>query len=580
MRTLGLVLLVGLCALAASASAGSRLPGETFADAIPIPSLPFSVLGSTVGYSMDHGDMCPYGCLGPDVVYRYIPTGPGFVEFSLCHPGTDFDTNLYIYTIGTYPTLVACNEDGCSTEEYPDPWLSRIGALRVQAGTTYYIVVSGYCDQAGNYELTVTDVADPFFVRPDGRGAFPDLSHAIGAAVDGDTIELADGVFTGWGNLDNRFMGKAITIRSRSSNPEACIIDPAGDGRGFIFDDGEGPNSVLEGVTIRNGQGHGWNGGGAIYCQASHPTIRNCIFEDNAAEAGGACAFRWSASPTLMEECRFLGNVALGEGGAVIGEANAAGQPVATFLRCTFHGNRADLRGGALAITQGVVELTGCTVVKNAVTSAAGTGGGVHVGSGASMWLTNSIVALNRAFAGGGAQVLGAATVGCCDFHANNGGHWTGTPSPIGANGNIALDPLFCDNENLDFRLAADSPCRPFPPENPSCDLVGAWPVACGATAVDGEETPIFSIGARPNPFFGTCRISLGTADRGRTVVTISDPSGRAIRRIRSASRAGAAIEVVWDGHDDSGADVPSGVYFARITGVRDKTGVKLVLAR
>jgi hypothetical protein len=75
------------------------------------------------------------------------------------------------------------------------------------------------------------------------------------------------------------------------------------------------------------------------------------------------------------------------------------------------------------------------------------------------------------------------ATLVCCDIYGNAGGDWVQyIASQYGANGNICEDPLFCDPENLDFTLHADSPCAPFTPPNPECDLIGAWPVGCGST--------------------------------------------------------------------------------------------------
>lgn len=73
----------------------------------------------------------------------------------------------------------------------------------------------------------------------------------------------------------------------------------------------------------------------------------------------------------------------------------------------------------------------------------------------------------------------------CTDLYGNAGGDWTpGIQHLLGINGNICEDPLFCDPENGDFTLHCDSPCAPFTPPNPECDLIGARPVGCGETPV------------------------------------------------------------------------------------------------
>ena len=47
-------------------------------------------------------------------------------------------------------------------------------------------------------------------------------------SVEGDIVELADGTYTGVGNRDIDLRGKAITVRSASGDPEACVIDCGG----------------------------------------------------------------------------------------------------------------------------------------------------------------------------------------------------------------------------------------------------------------------------------------------------------------------------------------------------------------
>ena len=95
-----------------------------------------------------------------------------------------------------------------------------------------------------------------FSVLPDGSGDYPTIQAAIDDVLDGDIVELADGVFTGEGNRDLNFNGRPITVRSASGDPDACIIDCGGDPeehRGFNFISGEDAASILEGITIRNG---------------------------------------------------------------------------------------------------------------------------------------------------------------------------------------------------------------------------------------------------------------------------------------------------------------------------------------
>src|SRR5512139_3387233 len=101
-------------------------------------------------------------------------------------------------------------------------------------------------------------------VRPDGTGDYPTIQAAIDAAAEGDTVALADGIFTGTGNKDLDYHGKAITVCSQSGEAEACVIDCAGSGRGVNFHSAEGPTSVLAGIAVRRGS---WAAPGGIRCE-------------------------------------------------------------------------------------------------------------------------------------------------------------------------------------------------------------------------------------------------------------------------------------------------------------------------
>lgn len=79
------------------------------------------------------------------------------------------------------------------------------------------------------------------------------IQAGIDTAIDGDTVLVADGTYTGDGNKNLDFTSKLITLCSEHG-PVNCIIDCEGSGRGFSFDDGETSTSVLDGFTITNGQ--------------------------------------------------------------------------------------------------------------------------------------------------------------------------------------------------------------------------------------------------------------------------------------------------------------------------------------
>ncbi|MHC4477624.1 MAG: hypothetical protein ACYTEL_18415, partial [Planctomycetota bacterium] len=133
------------------------------------------------------------------------------------------------------------------------------------------ILVLGLVQIASGRTITVDD---------DGPADFNTIQAAIDDANDGDVVEIQPGTYTGDGNRDVNFAGKAITVRSTDPNDPnivaATVIDcQAGSTnkhRAFNFRSGEGQDSVLQGLTIKNGFTMRQIGGGVL-CEASSPTI-------------------------------------------------------------------------------------------------------------------------------------------------------------------------------------------------------------------------------------------------------------------------------------------------------------------
>ena len=66
--------------------------------------------------------------------------------------------------------------------------------------------------------------AEVITVNWDGSGDYTTIQAAIDDANDGDMVVVADGIYTGEGNRDIDFKGKAITVKSENG-PEDCIVD-------------------------------------------------------------------------------------------------------------------------------------------------------------------------------------------------------------------------------------------------------------------------------------------------------------------------------------------------------------------
>jgi len=375
--------------------------------------------------------------------------------------------------------------------------------------------------------LTPAPGATVYVVDPFGTGDFPTIQAALDGCTHGDVIELTAGVFQGEGNRDLDFHGKAVLLCAQGGRPGDCVIDCQGSEtephRGFHFHSGEGPDAAVHGILIANGWA--WQGGG-VWCEGTaSPSFNECIFSANQANTGGGvyvdetafftgCTFEdneatWSGggvnahgraelrncafqgnrathggglylywSDASIDACTFIDNEATGGGGG----AHCEMPSTPTFTRCTLAGNTAGYNGGGVNVE------VDCTPIFSACTFAgngAPNGGGLRTGSLCSARLGNTLIAFSVSGAGAVCQE-NETEFTCCDLYGNAGGDWVGEiATQYGVSGNIQADPLFCDPALGDYRLDAASPCAPFSPPNPECDLIGAWPVGCGTTPVE-----------------------------------------------------------------------------------------------
>jgi len=84
-----------------------------------------------------------------------------------------------------------------------------------------------------------------------------------------------------------------------------------------------------------------------------------------------------------------------------------------------------------------------------------------------------------------------------------------------------------------------------------------------------------------PNPFNPSTNIQYELSETGPVDLVICDVSGRMIRRLESVARIDAGSHTtVWNGRDERGRPVASGIYFVRLTTERQTATRKLVLLK
>jgi hypothetical protein len=82
-------------------------------------------------------------------------------------------------------------------------------------------------------------------------------------------------------------------------------------------------------------------------------------------------------------------------------------------------------------------------------------------------------------------------------------------------------------------------------------------------------DRPAVVVAARPNPF--RTRTAFDFSGQDRPVVQILDMAGRQVRRLAASERP------VWDGRDETGHQVPNGIYYCRFEGSPVRVSQKLV---
>jgi hypothetical protein len=488
--------------------------------------------------------------------------------------------------------------------------------------------------------LTSTPIlAMTHLVYPGGTVDYPNIQAALTAAADNDTVLLADGLFSGPGNRDLDFAGKAIVLVSVSGNPADCIIDAEGDEsnwrRVFYIASGEDPGTVIQGLTIAGGLHN--DGGGAYIVYESSPTFRDCIFTDNYSRGDGAAVFCWiDCSPTFTN-CHFIDNVFVDygsqRGGGFFGNGSSAqftdctfsghethagggagftygGSP--SFTRCSFRDNQAEYAGGAITLVSSVsasftdcefyqnscdviggggaalymsgsnVEFLGCSFVDNS--SAEILDGLIITGYESRISLENCVAAFNlTCTAMVCTDTLSIIELTCSNIFGNASDSSACLDSLVNINGNISHDPYYCNLSEGDLGLMVYSPCLP---SNNSCAvLMGVHEEGCDAAAVGYPTLPSSTTAVlhsvHPNPFNPQVVIGYSLQRPSRVDLKIFDLSGRLVKILVDNEMVDSGEhETSWNGRDLAGRLVAAGTYLCRLETPDHSTSRPLTLIK
>jgi hypothetical protein len=224
------------------------------------------------------------------------------------------------------------------------------------------------------------------------------IQDAINVALEGDTVLVADGEYTGDGFRNLRFLTKNIALISESGS-ENTVLDFGSDSltanSGIILGDWQTAASMIKGFTLRGGA-TGVMSAAALGCHGASPRVMDCVFSEN-------------------------------KGSIIILESSTA-----TFTNCTIVNNEG-MPYGAIRCWSSMPVFDNCLIAYN-------TGGPAFY------------------FQGGASDPV----LSCCLIYGNEGGDWTEAISgQANMSGNMHVDPKLCDFVTRDYHLQEDSPCRP-----------------------------------------------------------------------------------------------------------------------
>ncbi|MFC1739051.1 S8 family serine peptidase, partial [Planctomycetota bacterium] len=272
---------------------------------------------------------------------------------------------------------------------------------------------------------------------PDEDGSsehpFDSIQKAVNDAINGDIIIVRDGTYKGIGNYDINTKGLAVKI-SREKGPFVATIDCERKGRAFLFQSGETTTTVLDGLTLTNGYAEdpAWpqepnetdtsaGYGGAIYCNNSSPTIKNCIIIDNLADYGGGAIFCHENSNAFISSC----DISYNDCGSNIYysfdprdyDVNQPGGGIycknssPIIEDCTISYNWADGTGGGIACIDSDAVIMNCNIIYNDCWADNNYilqhGGGIYCEGGRQIIQGCTIEWNYAAWSGGGIAVLG-----------------------------------------------------------------------------------------------------------------------------------------------------------------------------
>ncbi len=392
------------------------------------------------------------------------------------------------------------------------------------------------------------------------------------------------------------YAGGGIYCLSSSPKLENLIINDnlASYGGGIYC--GLDSDPSLSNVYITNNSA--MNFGGGICCESnSSPNIKNVIIIDNDASGSGGGIYCWNDSSPSLENVTIVNNSVSGEYGGgsgitctnnsdlslvnvIISENSSTGdESFAGGINCAssnidlqnviISNNSASNKGGGIHFRNSISNLKNVTICEN---SAGSEGGGIYCQFGSSVNLVNCILWNDTP------QEIYVSSDTVSVAYSNIQGGWAGI-------GNIDDDPLFVGSGNYSYSIQDLSPCvNSGTPDTtglnlPEYDLAGNPRIYGGRIDMGAYENQNVVVGANenlipntnllyknyPNPFNPTTTISFSIPNDSEVEISIYNIKGQKIKTLTNNEFSKGSHSIIWNGDDETGKLVSSGVYFYKL---------------
>jgi hypothetical protein len=455
---------------------------------------------------------------------------------------------------------------------------------------------------------------------------YPTIQAGIDSATGYEIVLVEPGTY--YENID--FKGKIALVTSKfhttgdTSYISRTIIDGSHwthqDSASVVrFVSGENFCSCIKGFTLRNGSGTKLDygektakNGGGIACRNSSPTItNNIIISDSVPGIGGGIFCSDNSSPKIINNV--IKENTAGSGGGICG-----GGSQTIIANNLIIQNTAEGQGGGIDLASGII-------ANNIIDrNSAPQGGGIWACPPCQM--INNIVTNSQS--GEGIYCSGyGMTISYNDVWYNNGGNFScsgyGDLTKTNRNGtpcdsfyNIIQNPNFVVDG---YHFAGPSPCidagNNNAPTLPPTDFDGNPRVADGDTngsffvdmgayeyqtggyggfakIVGGDQRDTETISSSgvpdkfsllqnyPNPFNPATVVKFEIVQPAKVSLKIYNILGRLVRVLVDEEKSAGTYTTYWDGNDQNGQPVSSGIYFYKLDAGNFSEVKKMVLIK